>query len=307
MALDVSGASHRYGEAQVLLDVSLTVGQGEIYSLLGPNGAGKSTLLRAIAGRLMLDQGAVRIAGELSAQQAASDQLIGYVPQDIALYSHLTVRENLSFFSRLFGLSRIKARDAIARTLSLAALEDRAHQITGTLSGGYQRRVNIAVAALNNPYLLVLDEPTVGIDVQAREAIHELLRVLQEAGAAIILTTHDLEQAQYLSDRIGILQGGRMLLEGAPDALIRNVFGDNREMIVVLQVPAGPREENLLRTLQFEPGQQATLWTMVVSPDQLDVAGFTRFLASQGVQVQEVRIRKPDLTSLFLTTIGAPP
>jgi ABC-2 type transport system ATP-binding protein len=303
-ALSVQGAAHSYGARRALDGVSLTVAPGQIYSLLGPNGAGKSTLLRAIAGRLRLDHGRMRVAGNLSASQAASRHLIGYVPQDIALYRHLTVRENLEFFSRMFGQSGRRAEESVARTLGRAALQDRANQITGTLSGGYQRRVNIAVAALNDPYLLVLDEPTVGIDVQAREQIHALLRVLQDGGAAIVLTTHDLEQAEALSDRVGILDRGRMRLEGEPETLLRDAFGVKKELIVALQKPADEREAGILRSLRLRPQQQQASWSNEMPPARINVAQLTSFLGKHGIDVQEIRVRKPDLSSLFLKTLG---
>jgi ABC-2 type transport system ATP-binding protein len=298
--LAVSGVSHSYGATPVLHGVSLAVRRGEIYSLLGANGAGKSTLLRAIAGRMGLDAGEITIAGEHSAQAAAARRLTGYVPQDIALYAHLTVAENLAFFAAMFGLKGAGLADAVDSVLAKAGLEARADQITGTLSGGYQRRVNIAVAALNAPALIVLDEPTVGIDVHAREAIHALLRTLQEGGAAIVLTTHDLDQAQLMSDRVGMLQAGRLVIEGEPDQLLRAAFGNAREMIVELQQQADPRDVAFLRNSGLKPLDHPCHWGSHATPDHLDVTAFTDYLEKGGIEVREVRVRKPDLASLFM-------
>jgi ABC-2 type transport system ATP-binding protein len=306
-ALSVIRAAHSFGASKVLDGVSLDIEQGEIYSLLGPNGAGKSTLLRAISGRLDLDGGKVRIGGRFPPRSAAARGLIGYVPQDIALYQHLTVRENLEFFGRMFGLAGKEAAAAVRKTLARASLEEQAGQITATLSGGYQRRVNIAVAALNMPYLLVLDEPTVGIDVQAREAIHVLLRILQDTGTAILLTTHDLDQAQALSGRVGILQAGVLKLEGEPAQLLQSAFGNSKEMIVDLRRPADRREEAFLRGLDLVPIQSALAWCAEIAPEHFDVAEFSDYLANQGLDVKEVRVRKPDLTSLFLKIVGEQP
>ncbi len=302
--LSVAGAVHSYGAGPVLQGVSLAVRRGEIYSLLGANGAGKSTLLRAIAGRITLDSGDITIAGELSAREAAARRFSGYVPQDIALYAHLTVRENLAFFAAMFGLKGPACSKAVQDTLGKAGLEERSGQITGTLSGGYQRRVNIAVAALNAPSLIVLDEPTVGIDVHAREAIHALLRALQDGGAAIVLTTHDLDQAQLLSDRVGMLHAGRLAIEGEPDQLLRAAFGDRKEMIVELKQPAHARDEAFLRGLKLRPLDQPCHWGTHATPDHLDVTAFTDYLERGGIDVKEVRVRKPDLSSLFMKVMA---
>lgn len=302
--LSVAGATHSYGPRPVLHGVSLSLRRGEIYSLLGANGAGKSTLLRAIAGRIILDAGDIRIAGQLSAQQAAARRLTGYVPQDIALYAHLTVAENLAFFAAMFGLKGEARAGAVRDTLNEAGLEDRAHQVTSTLSGGYQRRVNIAVAALNRPSLIVLDEPTVGIDVHARGAIHTLLRSLQDGGAAIILTTHDLDQAQLLSDRVGILQDGRLAIEGEPDQLLRAAFRGRKEMIVELKEPADSKDGAFLRGLKLNPMDQPGHWAMQTAPEHLDVTGFTEYLENNGIDVKEVRVKKPDLASLFMKVMA---
>jgi ABC-2 type transport system ATP-binding protein len=303
-ALTVANAAHRYGGRRALDGVSLAIGRGEIYSLLGPNGAGKSTLLKAISGRLAVDDGDIRIDGAFTAREAAARHLIGYVPQDIALYMHLTVQENLAFFARMVGLKGNDASKAVAVTLKRAALEPQAHQITGTLSGGYQRRVNIAAAALNEPLLLVLDEPTVGIDVHAREQIHALIRVLSDAGAAILLTTHDLDQAQALSDRVGALKEGRLVLEGEPSQLLADAFGDMRELIVELAHTANAREQAWLKNHELQPMQSMLHWRADIPPDHFDVAAFTSYLAEQGLDIKEVRVRKPDLTSLFLKLVG---
>jgi ABC-2 type transport system ATP-binding protein len=303
-ALVVNQVTHNYGGAPVLKQVTLVVGPGEIYCLLGRNGAGKSTLLRAVCGRLQLSEGRIRIAGRYTPAEAAARRLVGYVPQDIALHRQLTVGENLNFFARMAGLSSRAASSAIDAMLDRAELVPEARQIAGTLSGGYQRRVNIAAAALTNPFLLVLDEPTVGIDVAAREAIHRLLRSLRQAGTAILFTTHDLDQAQVLSDRVGILQLGRLIVEGEPETLISESFGDVHELIVELRHPPDLRGRELLKRSRMLPMPSPTIWFTEVSSEDFDASSFTAYLAKNGIEVREVRFRKPDLTSLFLKVVG---
>jgi ABC-2 type transport system ATP-binding protein len=304
-ALLVQRAAHSYGGAAALAGVTFSIEQGEIYCLLGPNGAGKSTLLRAITGRLGIDSGTIRVDRRLAPREAAAQGLVGYVPQEIALYRHLTVRENLAFFGRMAGLSRRDTEAAVARMLARAELEREADRIVSTLSGGYQRRVNIAAAALTEPFLLVLDEPTVGIDIQAREAIHTLLLSLREAGAAILLTTHDLDQAQALASRIGILDEGRLVLEGEPARLIRQAFGNAKELIVELHGSPDRRGASILKSVGLAPTHSPSAWSMALRTGAIDAAAFTDDLAGAGIDVKEVRIRQPDLASLFLKAVGA--
>jgi ABC-2 type transport system ATP-binding protein len=301
--LEVKGATYAYGLREVLRGVDLEAGHGSIVGLLGPNGAGKSTLMRAICGRLRLSSGNIRINGKHPQTRDARRQL-GFVPQDIALYQHLTVEENLRFFGRMAGVPPGQLTAAVAKVLKDASLTDRARQRTSTLSGGYQRRVNIAAAVLHKPALLVLDEPTVGIDVDAREAIHALLRSFRDAGGAILLTTHDLEQAEILSDRIIILNHGRVPLEGTPADLLHRAFHDQKEVIVMLAEPPTPPGSDVLRAMNLRPSRATTTWFGVEPPQQLDVRRLSEDLSIAGFVVKEIRVRQPDLTSLFVKTVG---
>jgi ABC-2 type transport system ATP-binding protein len=301
--LEVTGATYAYGSRQVLCGVDLEAGHGSIVSLLGPNGAGKSTLMRAICGRLPLSSGKIRINGMHPQTRDARRQL-GFVPQDIALYPHLTVEENLRFFGRMAGVPPGQLTAAVAKVLEDASLTDRAHQRTSTLSGGYQRRVNIAAAVLHKPALLILDEPTVGIDVDARGAIHALLRSFRDAGGAILLTTHDLEQAEILSNWITILNHGRIALEGAPAELLHRAFHNQKEVIVVLAEPPTPPGSDVLRAMKLRPTQATTTWFGIEPPQRLDVRRLSEDLSIAGLVVKEIRVRQPDLASLFVKTVG---
>jgi ABC-2 type transport system ATP-binding protein len=301
--LDVSGATYAYGSREVLCGVDLRVRRGTTVSLLGPNGAGKSTLMRAICGRLALKSGKILINGRSPKSRDARRQL-GFVPQDIALYPHLTVEENLRFFGRMAGVRPGQLADAVLRVLDQASLADRACQTTGTLSGGYQRRLNIAAAVLHKPALLLLDEPTVGIDVDAREAIHALLRSFRDSGGAVVLTTHDLEQAEILSDRILILNRGRIVLEGAPAELLKGAFRNEKEVIVVLAEAPQGRALDALRAMKLRATQASTTWFGFQAAQYLDVRRLTDDLSNAGVFVKEIRVRQPDLSSLFIKTVG---
>ena len=236
--LEVHGARRAFGAGRGLDGVDLRLARGEIYGLLGPNGAGKTSLVRAICGRLRLDAGSVSLLGR-DPGDAEARRGLGLVPQEIALYPELTVAENLELLGRLAGLPGGEAGPAVRDALGWIGLADRAASLVATLSGGQQRRVNLAAATLHRPAVLLLDEPTVGVDPAAREQIHERLRDLGARGIAILLATHDLDQAAELCGRIGILVDGRIRAEGTLAELVRRAFGDAREIRVSL---ASPRE-----------------------------------------------------------------
>jgi ABC-2 type transport system ATP-binding protein len=300
----IRNAHHAYGEREVLKGANLTLAAGEIYTLLGPNGAGKSTLMKALCGRLKLDRGQVRIAGGDPGVKREARQKVGFVPQNIALYAHLTVEENLSVFARLAGLNRRDAKVAVERLLERAGLTDRAHQITRTLSGGYQRRVNIAIAMLHDPAVLILDEPTVGIDVDAREKIHALLFDVRHSGTAVLLTTHDLEQAEAVSDRVGLLNDGTVLAEGVPKDLVGRVFGASRELIVLLARAPETMGRAALELYGLRSTQSPLTWFGVASAEGIDVGRMQTRFNSAGLTVKEIRTRAPDLSSLFFKVYG---
>ncbi|MFI4936278.1 MAG: ABC transporter ATP-binding protein, partial [Caulobacterales bacterium] len=241
--LTVASVSHAYGAQVALRGVDLNVRPGEIYALLGPNGAGKTTLIRAVCGRLKPDAGEVRIAGRDPFSDGAARETLGLVPQAVALYGHLTVAENLDVFGRLSGRKGPALAASIQNAMRVTHTADRAGMPVKHLSGGFQRRVNIAAAILHSPRLLILDEPTVGVDPSAREAVGEVLKALRGEGVAILMITHDLDQAGDLADRVGFLRDGVMTLEGAPAALIAEAFGDQMEVQVDIAGDLDPGQE----------------------------------------------------------------
>jgi ABC-2 type transport system ATP-binding protein len=298
--VSVTSACHSFGGVVVLDCVNLDVKPGEIYGLLGPNGAGKSTLMRSMCGQLRLDRGHVLVAGRDPANDATARRSIALVPQDIALFPHLTVRENLAVFGRLAGLRRSSLQDAIDSCMALAGLGDRASQICGTLSGGYQRRVNICASILRRPAALVLDEPTVGIDIDAREAIHGMLAELRGRGTAIVLTTHDIEQAELLADRVGVLVAGRLVAEGVPTALVQDMFGQTSEILATLSACPGTDVVEALQAGGFTATQNPVVWSMRTASSPIEAGAVEAWFARAGARVRELRIRKPDLRSVFL-------
>jgi ABC-2 type transport system ATP-binding protein len=205
-----------------LQELNLTVHSGEIYGLLGPNGAGKTTAISIMSAALLPTDGRVEIYGwDVVRHRNRVKELIGLVPQEIALYPDLTAWENLSFFGKLYGLSGSELSDRIAHALELVGLTGKADQLVKHYSGGMKRRVNLAAGILHTPRLVFLDEPTVGIDAQSRNLILEKLSTLKNSGTTMIYTTHYMEEAQLLCTRTAVIDEGRVIEEGPPEALIR--------------------------------------------------------------------------------------
>ncbi len=203
-----------FGDITAVDGLSLEIARGKIFGLLGPNGAGKTTTVNLAVGLLQPDSGSVTLNGDRSPNEASARNLIGVAPQSLSLYEELTGRENLAFYGRLYDLSSGELKERISWTLDFVQLAERAGDRVSTYSGGMKRRLNLAVALVHDPPLLLLDEPTVGVDPQSRNAIFENILALREEGKAILYTTHYMEEAQRLCDRVGILDRGKMLALG---------------------------------------------------------------------------------------------
>jgi len=214
-----------FNKKTVVDNLSLEVNQGELFGLLGPNGAGKTTTINMIIGALLPDNGSIKINRDGNPGDQSIKRLIGIVPQTIALYESLSGERNLDFFGRLYGLNGKELSDQIQYALELVNLTERKGDRVSKYSGGMKRRLNIAAALLHRPSLLILDEPTVGIDPQSRNAIFESLRVLKQKGCTIILTSHHLEEAQKLCDRVGIMDEGKLVAEDTVEKLIAEFGG----------------------------------------------------------------------------------
>ena len=221
--LSISKLTKTYPKAfePTLIGVDLNVQRGEIFGLLGPNGAGKTTLISILCGLVRPSTGEIYLDGHsLPSHIQSIKPLIGVVPQDIALYPSLTARENLQFFGAMYGLRGKVLHSSISDWLQKLGLSDAADRRLETFSGGMKRRINLIASVLHGPKLLILDEPTVGVDVQSRNAIIDQLEVLNKAGMTIIYTSHHLEEAQDFCTRVAIMDYGRIILTGKPDELI---------------------------------------------------------------------------------------
>jgi ABC-2 type transport system ATP-binding protein len=227
--LDVRNVRKTYGAAEALRGLSFAVASGELFGLLGPNGAGKTTLLSIIACLADASSGEILIDGKpLRREDLSLRRSIGIGTQDLALYGELTARENLAFFGKLYGLRRADLLKRIDEVLELTALHDRAEQRVSAFSGGMKRRLNLGVAIMHRPRLLLLDEPTTGVDPQSRNHIFERVRELNAAGTTIIYTSHYMEEVQSLCPRIGIIDHGRLIACDSLPSLLRLIEGSIR-------------------------------------------------------------------------------
>jgi ABC-2 type transport system ATP-binding protein len=303
--LTVAGATKRFGSTVALDGVDLAIGAGEILALIGHNGAGKTTLIKAISGRLRLDSGEISILGRDVNADRSVRGLFGLVPQSIALYDHLTARENLEVLGRLSGVAKNEIKETVIRTLVRVSLADRADDRTSNLSGGMQRRLNIAAGVLHKPRLLLLDEPTVGVDLTAREGIHELLRELRRQGLAVLLTTHDLEQAEELADRVAVIAHGQILAEGDSDSLVKEAFGESRELILTLAHEPDSDGFDFLESQGLTRVEGGTAWSGRLTGGFDQVSALGSKAAKAGLAVDEVRVREPGLRSVFFHLTGS--
>lgn len=230
--LFIEGLRKAYGHRIVLDNLNLHIHASEIYGLLGPNGAGKTTTINILCNLLNADSGNILIKGQPVSK--ATKFLIGVAPQENLLYKSLTCAENLNFFAQIYGLSKTERRQRVEICLSAVGLADRANSPTEELSGGMQRRLSMAIALIHQPKLVILDEPTTGLDIEARYEIWDLIRQLQQQGMTILLTTHLLDEAERLCQRIGILKQGRIIAEGTLAELRRLIPASE---ILMIQTP----------------------------------------------------------------------
>jgi ABC-2 type transport system ATP-binding protein len=293
--LAVAGAAKRFGATVALAGVDLRVHRGEWVGLLGPNGAGKTTLVRAIVGRVRLDAGRIARAGDGA---AGTRRRLGLVPQDIALYPFLTARENLEVFGGLQGLAGAALDARVAWALDWANLAERADDRTAGFSGGMKRRLNLACAVLHHPDLVLLDEPTIGVDPQSRERIFVMLAELRAAGTSLLHTTHQLDEAENVCERVVIIDHGRVVGEGVPAELIERVLGRAHEVVVTLdRAPAAAT---------LPPGARVDGRTVRAGVTDLgaDLPALLALVHAAGCVVEDVRIVRPDLHAVFLHLTG---
>ncbi len=295
----------RYGELEAVKGVSFQIHEGETYGLLGPNGAGKTTTISMVCGLLTRDAGEVTLDGQaIDVGAVAAKAGIGYVPQELAIYPDLSARENLEFFGRLYDLGGAQLKARVSEVLELIGLTERARDRTSTFSGGMQRRLNIGIGLLHQPRLLLLDEPTVGVDPQSRNAILESIAELGRQGMAILYTTHYMEEAERLCTRIGIIDGGEIRAEGTRKELVA-LIGQREQVRLTLagDVVAAARAAGHVRGVASAAakGDEVEVLTADagrVLPRLLDA------VEAAGAHVRGVEIVQPNLEAVFLHLTG---
>jgi len=295
----------RFKDIVAVDGVGFHIDRAETYGLLGPNGAGKTTTISMVCGLLERDGGSVTVAGlPMDIETTEAKALIGYVPQDLAIYPDLSARENLRFFGRLQRLSGRRLDERVSAVLELTGLSERAGDRTETYSGGMKRRLNIGIGLLHEPQLLVLDEPTVGVDPQSRNAILEAIDGLRRGGMAILYTTHYMEEAERLCDRIGIIDGGHILAEGTRRELVALVGQLDR----VTLTASGPLQDAAQALAALEQVDGAS-----VSDSAIEVTAHSaRTILPQvietataaGALINSVEVTEPDLETVFLHLTG---
>ena len=303
-ALRCTGLTKRFGERVAVDDVSFTIAPGESYGLLGPNGAGKTTTINLLCGLLRADEGTVEIAGRRLGSDPSVKAAIGYVPQEIALYPDLTGRENLRFFGRLYGLTGSLLDERIAAALETAGLADRADDRVDAYSGGMKRRLNIAAGLLHEPTLLVLDEPTVGVDPQSRNAILEHVAQLRSEGLAVLYTSHYMEEVEKLCDRVGIIDDGSLIAEGTTAELVAQLGETDRITLTVDGDPA-PLHTAVAGVFGVDTATQTATGVQLLAQDgPRRLPALLAAAAGAEVAVTNVDVVRPNLESVFLHLTG---
>ena len=315
--VEVKDLTMRYGERSALTGIGFQIDRGELFGLLGPNGAGKTTLISILSTLLKPSSGQVKIGSlDVLRQAKKIKHLIGTVPQEIALYPTLSARENLSFYGRMYGLHGLQFRKRIDVLLEMIGLTDRRHERVQKFSGGMKRRLNLAVGLIHKPKLLLLDEPMVGVDPQSRNHILESIKTLKSEGTTMIYTTHYMEEAEQLCDRVAILDEGKLVALDSPQRLVERL-GDG-----LINIGVGFADSNLLDTLgalprvrevrcldRNEPQQEGERENRSLVTIRTDQAKHTlreviRVFDQMEVSVSSLEVLEPNLNSVFLQLTG---
>jgi ABC-2 type transport system ATP-binding protein len=301
--LEVENLRKRYGDREAVRGVSFRIARGEVFGLLGPNGAGKTTTIGMIAGVLRPSQGSVRLGGEKAgAGGGPARSRLGLVPQRIALYPSLTAEENLAFFADVYGVTVAERGRRIDELLELAGLTARRADAVGQFSGGMKRRLNLVCGLVHRPDVLLLDEPTTGVDPQSRERIYDAVEELAAKGLALLLTTHYMEEAERLCGRLAVMDEGAVCAEGTIPELIRRA---GAEHVVELLLARAPGEALAVSLAERDCVAISEACFRIRTPGaELFLPTILGLVASEGNVVEELRVHRPNLGDVFLRLTG---
>ncbi|WEG10905.1 ABC transporter ATP-binding protein [Pullulanibacillus sp. KACC 23026] len=297
--VQVEHLGKRYGHKIALEDVSFTVDSGSCFGLLGPNGAGKSTTMKLLTGITDTDNGIVTILGKnAKKERQAIQKQVGYVPQAITLYEKLSALDNLIFFGEMNGVNGRLLKTRISEVLEQTGLSDRAKDAVKTFSGGMKRRINIAAALLHKPRLLILDEPTVGIDPQSRNRIFEMIRSLKQEGVSIIYSTHYMEEVETLCDQLAIIDHGKVITEGSVSGLI-DQYGQKAIYLEATGMTEPPRLTEPAKVYAKNSG-----WVIESNKLVETMQEVLEQAKHQGREIKALEMMRPTLETVFLTLTG---
>lgn len=303
--VSIEGLSKKFKQLTAVNNLSLSIYQGEIYGLLGPNGAGKSTTINIISGLLDKDGGSVRIFDKnIDKEFHNIKRNIGIVPQDLAIYEDLTAFENVSFFASLYGMKGRELKEAVAQALAFVGLTEKAEDFPKSYSGGMKRRLNIACAIAHRPQLIIMDEPTVGIDPQSRNHILQSVKQLNTMGCTIIYTSHYMEEVEEICSRIGIIDHGKLIAEGTKEDL-KSTITEVSNFLITVSSSSEVREDELMSI----PGVIATS----IKGNNIGISSWKKdnnlneilaYLMKKNLQINNIQSKVPDLETVFLNLTG---
>lgn len=295
----------RYGGNIAVDNISFNINEGEIFGLLGPNGAGKSTTINSLCGLLKINQGEIIIDGiNMRENSLEAKKRLGLVPQEIAIFENLTARENIEFFGKLSGLRGSLLKERVDEALEFVGLSDKARNMPKEYSGGMKRRLNIACAIAHHPKIIILDEPTVGIDPQSRNHILESVRKLNKMGSTIIYTTHYMEEAEALCSRIAIMDHGRLIADGTKDELKKLVHEEEKIIINGSDISFNSLAEIKALNKVTDAQLIENNLEIVTSNTQLILQDILFILSKNGARVKGIQVDEPDLETVFLSLTG---
>ncbi|MFJ9291513.1 ABC transporter ATP-binding protein [Bacillus halotolerans] len=307
--LQAENIKKAYGKKTIVKGISFSLKKGESFGLLGPNGAGKSTTISMISGLVPLDGGEITVGGYVIGKDTnKAKQKIGIVPQEIALYPTLTAQENLVFWGKMYGLTHGEAKKRSAEVLEYVGLTERAKDKIETFSGGMKRRINIGAALMHKPELLIMDEPTVGIDPQSRNHILETVKQLNETGMTVIYTSHYMEEVEYLCDRIGIIDQGEMIAIGTKNDLCSRLGGDT---IIQMTVSGADADEGFLSAVRslshvndVTVNESELKIEVAAAHHEKVVTSLLTEAAAHQMNLLSLQVQEPNLERLFLNLTG---